>query len=608
MYLIPNPQKWKQKEGEYILTYDSKIVIAPNCETQVYDYAVLLNEELQTDLGYRLLITRGMSEKTAIRLLFDVRLSAVEYEVEISEQGITVSGGSCRGILYAVQTIRQLIRQAGACIPYMYIRDYPEIVNRGMYYDVTRGRIPKLSYLKKLADKLAFYKMNQMQLYVEHSFLFEGLSEMWRDDTPLTAQDILELDTYCRKLNVELVPSIACFGHLYKLLRTQTFQHLCELPDSGKEPFGFVDRMAHHTLDSTNPESMSLIKRLIEEYMPLFTSRYFNIGADETFDLGKGKSRERAEEIGTDRLYIQFVKELCEFVVSKGRIPMFWGDIICEFPEAIQELPKETICLNWGYAKGQDDASVRKLWEIGAVQYTCPGVSGWDQFVNQIEVSYENIKRMCTYARHYGAVGVLNTDWGDYGHINHPDFSITGMIYGAAFSWNSEIPEFEEINRRISRIEYRDSTEQFVSIIAAIAENWVYNWHHAVRFFEKKEAAFSAEQLQGTEEALEGLKIITNKLYHIIPQLDTQCRKQIQPYFVAIQGMELIQKIGLVFSTWEVNERTFSIHSGKLAEELESWFYEYKKVWRTVSRESELYRIQHIIFWYADALRSGSEQ
>ena len=72
---------------------------------------------------------------------------------------------------------------------------------------------------------------------MEHTFLFRGFSEVWRDDTPLTAEDILELDAYCRKRHIELVPSIACFGHLYKVLRTKTYGELCEMPGMEKEPF-----------------------------------------------------------------------------------------------------------------------------------------------------------------------------------------------------------------------------------------------------------------------------------------------------------------------------------------------------------------------------------
>ena len=72
----------------------------------------------------------------------------------------------------------------------LHIEDAPAIVNRGYYFDCTRGRIPKLSWLKQLADRMAYYKLNQLQLYVEHSYLFRGMTELWRDDTPLTAEEI----------------------------------------------------------------------------------------------------------------------------------------------------------------------------------------------------------------------------------------------------------------------------------------------------------------------------------------------------------------------------------------------------------------------------------
>ena len=56
-----------------------------------------------------------------------------------------------------------------------------------------------MDYLKELADRCSLYKINQLHLYFEHTFLFDGLSEVWRDDTPLTAQDILEFDGIVQK-------------------------------------------------------------------------------------------------------------------------------------------------------------------------------------------------------------------------------------------------------------------------------------------------------------------------------------------------------------------------------------------------------------------------
>ena len=62
------------------------------------------------------------------------------------------------------------------------IRNFPCV---GWFMDVTRGRIPKMAYLKELADRCSLYKINQLHLYIEHTFLFDGLSEVWRDDTRL---------------------------------------------------------------------------------------------------------------------------------------------------------------------------------------------------------------------------------------------------------------------------------------------------------------------------------------------------------------------------------------------------------------------------------------
>ena len=70
------------------------------------------------------------------------------------------------------------------------------------------------------------YKLNQLQLYVEHTYLFRDFSEMWRDQTPLTAEEIRELDSYCRERHIELVPSLASFGHLCTLLSTNIWGSL----------------------------------------------------------------------------------------------------------------------------------------------------------------------------------------------------------------------------------------------------------------------------------------------------------------------------------------------------------------------------------------------
>ena len=55
-------------------------------------------------------------------------------------------------------------------VPCLHIKDKPDFKYRGFYQDVTRGKIPTVDTIKKLIDTMAYYKLNSLQLYVEHVF------------------------------------------------------------------------------------------------------------------------------------------------------------------------------------------------------------------------------------------------------------------------------------------------------------------------------------------------------------------------------------------------------------------------------------------------------
>ena len=145
MYLLPKPQKYTLFDGVYIIGYNRSIVIDALCSTEAFAYVEELNKDLQQYAGYTLAVTKGKSRKAAITLAQDNQLHREAYTLEAGEEGIVITGGSMAGLFYGVQTLRQIIQQEGACIPYMYIEDFPSIPARGLYYDVTRGRLPTLA-------------------------------------------------------------------------------------------------------------------------------------------------------------------------------------------------------------------------------------------------------------------------------------------------------------------------------------------------------------------------------------------------------------------------------------------------------------------------------
>ena len=632
MYILPKPKKLSETNREFLAESGLRIVSESEELKASTGWALpyILKDEWKHFAGIEAVITAGKAGKGDVSLRLVNALPPQSYTLVITEEKIEILGRDRAGVGYGIQTLCQLIRNRGALLPTLNIEDKPDILARGFYMDQARGRSFKLDTLKKQIDVLSRYKINQYQLYIEQSFAFRGFSEMWREDSVLTPEEIMEVDKYCADRDIDFVPSLASFGHLYELLKTKSYEDICELEDTAGKPFSFWEKMQHHTVNVADERSFEVIKKMFDEYLPLFSSKYVNICADETFDLGKGKSKELADKIGTDRMYMEFLKKLCEYVVSKGKVPMFWGDIICKFPEFIKELPKETICMAWGYLADQKDDICRPVAEVGANMYLCPGVCGWNTFINRIDTAYSNIKTLSGYARKYDAIGLLNTEWGDFGHVNNPSFATPGIIYGGVFTWNLDaysgekaLAGKEELNKEISRIEYGDTTENYVELLERAAINQIYDWWSCVlvfegyeregRFDEKKEPHNFAthnvlkDRLKRFQENVEEVDKATEELYQIRKDLrktaitmDSLNKAEFDKADNAIVGIDVWNRAGKMII---LPESATAEEKKLLAEELEVWFMRYKEIYRADSKESMLIRVAKVVYWYADKLR-----
>ncbi|MGL6173175.1 MAG: beta-N-acetylhexosaminidase [Cellulosilyticaceae bacterium] len=613
MYLIPNPKSYRKLEGKFKLNLQTEIILGHTCSFEDLESAKLLQEEIVKEIGIKLAINKSFikKDKQHIYLIKNEGISEA-YKLEIISNGIIIEAGTSKGIFYGVQTLRQIIRQCGATLAQLVIEDEPHFKNRGFYHDVTRGKVPTLTTLKELVDRAAFYKLNQIQLYIEHTFAFKGMSEVWIDKNPLTAEEILELDRYCQKRHIELVPSIATFGHLYEVLRTQSYHELCELENSDREEYSFVNRMLHHTLDVSNPGSIEIIREMLTQFIPLFTSTQFNICCDETFDLGKGRSRQVAEEIGVGRLYTGFLNQVIDIVKGHNKQVMFWGDVILHYPELLGEIPEDVICLTWDYAANVNEKAIQTIAETGRMQYVCPGVGGWNMMMNLMDNAFTNIKGMAKYGQKHGAIGLLNTDWGDYGHVNLLANSIPGMAYGASMSWNPEIEEpFEETYKALSCIEYGDESLQLVGILNELSKNQPAGWGELIRWKEnypnQENAHKPIAELQ-SEKLLVGYNAACEAEEQLI-KVARQIRyykEDLQEFVLSARAHQLMDAYFLVALKYEMNQEGIEVVLGPktLAGELEIWFTEYEVAWRKRNKESELGRIRQVIMNLCKELRN----
>ncbi len=369
----------------------------------------------------------------ALRESLDPRLPAEGYRLRLADDGLELTAGSAAGAFYGRQTLTQLRRQYGAEAPALEIDDWPDFPARGVMLDISRCKVPTLATLYELVDLLAEWKINQLQLYTEHTFAYRHHSLVWQDASPMTGEDIQALDAYCRERFVELVPNQNSFGHFERWLKHEPYRHLAEAPDGA---FYWGAQRPPAVLCPIDPGSIKLIRELHAELLPNFSSRLFNVGCDETMELGQGRSQELAAARGKERVYLDFLCQIHASVTANQRTMMFWGDIILHRPELIPELPRPIIALSWGYeADHPFDHEAAQFAAAGVPFYVCPGTSSWGTLVGRTDNALANLRAAAEAGLRHGAIGFLNTDWGDMGHLQYQPVSYLPFAAGAAYSW-----------------------------------------------------------------------------------------------------------------------------------------------------------------------------
>lgn len=559
MLLIPQVKSIKEGKKREIKGY--KFVFPNDADSR------LIKTAQKAPVGdYEVQFQIGKEELDEYRIVFD--------------DIIKVEAKGVKGAFYAVQTLRQIAKNG--YVDASEICDAPDLEVRGYYFDITRGRIPTLETLKNLVDNLAYYKVNMLQLYVEHVFPFKEYDGIYQRTGYITPDELKEIDAYCKENFIDFVPSLSCFGHLYELLESEKYKHLCELTDDEHKTHFWQRRMAHHTIDVSNPESIELIKSLIDQFMPCFTSKYFNICCDETFDLGKGKNQGKDPAV----LYTDFVKQIVEYVRSKGKTPMMWGDVI----EHIEPLGDDIIFLNWGYSPNEKPDRIYNLKNANKTQIVCPGINGWTSLCERVKDSVPNITKMASYAYEANAKGLMNTNWGDYGHIAPIEACMYGTIFGCAKAWNAtyEYPLFDE-SIDLLYYGYQGAAKMLKTIDTA---HRVVYWYCLVVDYSNE--AFKTDIMWARTAEPDELESAYYEIEDIIPYLQgTKWENERAREALLIVAMGAQYMISMLFSK-QTGEKL-----GVFFSDIEEWIKEYAKLYLKESKEGELKEFIKVFYYLA---------
>ena len=363
-------------------------------------------------------------------IVFELCAEATEhsqgYKIEINSKKITVSAPTPQGLFYGAQSLKQLIRhqlltENNLNIPCYNIFDYPSLEYRGWMDDISRGPIPTTEFIKEEIRRLAEYKFNFFNLYTEHLFKLEDYPDIAPTDG-LTKEEIEELTEFAKDYYIEFIGNQQCFAHAEKTLDNPFYD------DIKDTRFNF------------NPgvdETYEFLEVLLGETAQAYESKYFNINCDETESLGNGKAKSYIDSLGAENAYCQHINKVYEILQKYDKDVMMWGDIIAKNPEMIKQLPEDIQFIVWSYG-GRDDFSemIEPFKNSGHTFWIAPGASCWATSFPYIDNYTKNIANFARDAVKYGAKGIINTAWDDYGETM---FNSTwhAMIWCAETSWNA---------------------------------------------------------------------------------------------------------------------------------------------------------------------------
>ena len=364
------------------------------------------------------------------------------YEITASPNTLTIAAPTPAGLFYGVQTVKQLITGNGpqAILHPATIRDWPAMKYRGLHDDLSRGPIPTLAFQKHLIQQLAAYKVNVYSPYFESSqqFLTDPLAAL--PNASITPAEARELSAFAARYHVMVVPEQEAFGHLRHILQYEQYADVAETPHGA-------------VLAPSAAQSIPTIKSWFTELAADYpNSPFLHLGADETIDLGIGRTKADVDTRGRATVYLDFMQQIVTALQPLHRRLIFWGDVAQDAPSQLKAMPQSfkdaTVAVAWGYSPnpvGGFPKIITPFTNAGIETWVAPSINNYRQVYPNFNLGLPDIQQFTHAGQRAGATGQLNTLWNDDGE-SLADQNWYGILFGAAAAWQpgeSSIPAFQ---------------------------------------------------------------------------------------------------------------------------------------------------------------------
>ena len=221
---------------------------------------------------------------------------------------------------------------------------------------------------------------------------------------------------------IDVVPEVETLGHTRYITSLAQYAHL-------------ADGTAEHFSAAcpSHPQTLELMKEILEEVADLFGSCYFHAGLDEVDFSGCPRCNCRAQGKQDWWIYAQYAKAIHEILTACGKRMIMWADHVERSAAMLETLPRDIILAHWQYTDVHPER-IRPSLRAGFNVVCAPALCHWGDMIQPNAANFTNMDRMTEEAQNLsqdGCMGVVNTWWAPWRGLRDaylPAVAYTGCI------------------------------------------------------------------------------------------------------------------------------------------------------------------------------------
>ena len=284
------------------------------------------------------------------------------------------------------------------------------------YHVDLRVQIMPMPTLKALAKEISTLGFNTLIMEWEATYPYKQHSII-SNRYAYSREEVTEFINYSEGLGLDVIPLQQSLGHAEYILMHERYAYL---------------RADKRNLSQIDPTRLDVARdfftELYSDMLSTHQSQYVHIGGDETRILDCKRCQEAwgddGEELGKSKLYVEYMTMISEIVIAQGKTPLLWADMILAHPDAIADMPKNVIYIDWNYGWkfdrfGENPRTLIKEYGLKFWGASSIRSSPDDYHVTSWSKHMKNQAVYVSYARESGFEGMVLTSWstsGEYGY------------------------------------------------------------------------------------------------------------------------------------------------------------------------------------------------